>query len=368
MGHLPKFFQWMIMSIGFPAVCLYHTIMWNPFLNISTHDASIIEEVGNQLLSPLHYLCVGKEAIESNDPDLPYRLIQKYDYRDHFVVNTTGAVISLPFSLPIGSFVKGISYLFEGTRERHRKVVQSLQSTKIDSDKEYYQKIGLDFRNLEGAIWLKSQNFTRQEGAEEHLQEAKIALGKISKILRTHNIPHWVDLGTCLGTYRYGGVIPWDYDIDMGILSKDFDNALQALRKLDPKKYQVQDWSSRYRKAPLLKVYLRKTKQLIDIFNYAIDEEKKEIQMIVANEDSRFLSDKWQEHERAYTKSISFDDIFPLKLAEFDGIEVPVPNHTKRYLQSKYGENIEPARIYDKKTRKYEKDLSHPYWQRANVY
>lgn len=64
----------------------------------------------------------------------------------------------------------------------------------------------------------------------------------------------------------------------------------------------------------------------------------------------------------------AYETVFPLKKALFDGIEVYVPNQTKKYLQERYGENISPVKIYNEITGEYEKDLSHPYWQLPYVY
>jgi phosphorylcholine metabolism protein LicD len=173
-----------------------------------------------------------------------------------------------------------------------------------------------------------------------------------------------VDCGTCLGAYRYGGGIPWDHDIDIAVLQPDFENVKNALNKgLDPKKYQVQDWSSRDKPNTYLKVYVKETRALIDIYHCAIDEKKGLIYTIVSNENCIFLPKSWKIRERRCAAAVPISFIFPLKQGYFEDIVVPLPNKPKEYLQSKYGENISPARIYNEKTGQYEKDLSHPYWQ-----
>lgn len=368
MGHLPNFLKWFIVTIGYPAVFLYHALLWNPFLNVAAVDGNFLEEVGNQMLSPLQYLCVGKVAIPSGDPDRPYEFERRFDYNADFVLNTAAAALTLPAALPCGSLIKGLSYLFPDVRKRHKEIAHSMRSTAIRSNKKYYEKIGLNVGDFEAALPIDPPAHIRRPGSENHLMEAKIALREIGDLLQKHGIPYWVDCGSCLGAYRYGGVIPWDFDVDMGILAVDSDNVWHVLQELDSSRYQVQNWSSRYSGAPLLKVYLRGKGQLIDIFHYVVDEEKGEIYRITANEDSRFLSDKWRDRESRYCGRLTYQEIFPLKVADFDGIKVPVPCETKRYLQSKYGENIEPARIYSEETGEYEKDLHHPYWERVNVY
>ena len=50
------------------------------------------------------------------------------------------------------------------------------------------------------------------------------------KIMIHNGIKYWADGGTLLGSVRHGGIIPWDDDIDVGILSKDIRKFL-ALEK-----------------------------------------------------------------------------------------------------------------------------------------
>jgi phosphorylcholine metabolism protein LicD len=200
------------------------------------------------------------------------------------------------------------------------------------------------------------------------LHHEKEALRKIGTLLEEANIPWWVDCGTCLGAYRYGGVIPWDEDVDIAVLMPDFDNVKRVLNQLDPSEYTVQDWSSREHPKSFMKVYVRKSGTFVDIYHFKILPETRQIQYVLSLEHAFFLPDWMKIREQKFTVPAEFDSVFPLKKMTFDNMTVFVPNKIEKYLQRYYGENLAPAKVFDPITNKYEKDLTHPYWLRAYVH
>ena len=46
------------------------------------------------------------------------------------------------------------------------------------------------------------------------------------QIFKSHNIQYWCNSGTLLGAIRHGGIIPWDDEIDIGMMKKDQERFL----------------------------------------------------------------------------------------------------------------------------------------------
>jgi lipopolysaccharide cholinephosphotransferase len=62
----------------------------------------------------------------------------------------------------------------------------------------------------------------------------------IDRICKKNNIQYWLDGGTLLGAYRHGGFIPWDDDIDVGIMRADYPKLKQALSLELPSQFFLQ--------------------------------------------------------------------------------------------------------------------------------
>ena len=54
-------------------------------------------------------------------------------------------------------------------------------------------------------------------------------LSKTTSILQDNMIEYWLDKGTLLGVHRDGGLIPWEYDVDLGVMGESC-GAISELR------------------------------------------------------------------------------------------------------------------------------------------
>lgn len=360
------FFVNSCITIFMPLVCVYFSFSGSLFFNVACEEARGLERLGNQMMIPTHYLFMGRTAARNGNGE--WEFSPRFDYSENFGVRTAASAMALLPSFVVGTALKTAALLQNEGRSHYREMLAALQSTEVRSNVPYYRSLGLDLRPVEELEWFTPQGHQRRPGDEQNLTAEKEALKEIAAILTKADIPWFLDCGTCLGAYRYGGVIPWDEDADIAVFQRDFDNVWHALNQLDRRKYMVQDWSSREHPKSYIKVYVRKSKRLIDIYNFAIDPEKKETAYIFSLEHAFFFPDWWKLREQRCKAPAPYAMLFPLKRALFDGIEVFVPNDIEGFLRRYYGENLAPAKIYNEATGQYEKDLSHPYWKTPHVH
>lgn len=82
----------------------------------------------------------------------------------------------------------------------------------------------------------------------------------VKKICEKHNIQYFLIAGTLLGAVRHKGFIPWDDDLDIGMLRKDFEKFIEIFDECSNQKYHLQTWDTEENFAlPIAKIRLNNT-------------------------------------------------------------------------------------------------------------
>jgi phosphorylcholine metabolism protein LicD len=162
----------------------------------------------------------------------------------------------------------------------------------------------------------------------------------VKNIIENLSIDYWIEGGTLLGAAREQKLIPWDHDIDMGMINHSNDTIKKMIHSLKKKFYvSVKTFNNmegvwdlgEYR---VIKVYPKKyfflkDELCLDIFIYYkgnVPNMKNEVYKYVV----------WGKN--AFHKKEFFDN---LEKIEFYGESISVPSNYREFLKVKYGDDWE---------------------------
>lgn len=231
------------------------------------------------------------------------------------------------------------------------------------------------------------------------LDELKF-LDEVMKLLKQYEITPFFDGGCLLGYCRHKGFVPWDDDIDLGLLREDFDRLIGIMEKewIFVKMERLTDskhsFSALYDKiikenpnkiAAVLSttcIHIFRGTSLKDALNVEIfpydyvkdsvseeeyfkfkEKSKKKIRQLkifgpkkifnfynqeLNSENSVFSKERTNKItdglgnfafiEYKFRGFLKYDELFPLKETKFEGVDIYVPNNPERALQCIYGD------------------------------
>lgn len=227
---------------------------------------------------------------------------------------------------------------------------------------------------------------------KDQLEMLKVLVA-FSEICKQHNLKWWLCSGTLLGAARHKGFIPWDDDVDVTMLKKDYRKLEKILMNLNSDDYWYQCIKSDPEHINIFGVFRKKkdpvesTDRRSRYFKY----QGVGLDVFCIEKTTRFASHmakfcyKNMQHPTQYIKNkylrrfliklvqlVNFtiffplarliglfnpngeyryrlgsgfydskyflQDIFPLSTLEFEGYEFPVPGNTDAYLTHMYGD------------------------------
>jgi lipopolysaccharide cholinephosphotransferase len=110
----------------------------------------------------------------------------------------------------------------------------------------------------------------RELSQEEERELQRILMDILRDVINIcikYNFCYMLVYGSALGAVRHGGFIPWDDDLDVGILRKDYIPFLKKFKELFSNKYEI-EYPDGYSNSSSIfaKIYLKGTKY-VEVFN-----------------------------------------------------------------------------------------------------
>lgn len=103
------------------------------------------------------------------------------------------------------------------------KMVELVQrfnnNNKLKEIESHYRMLDLIFANCD----------IKAKGVMRDIQLLSLELLRLfDNICKKHNLNYWLDYGTLLGAVRHRGFIPWDDDIDIGMIREDYNKLVKV--------------------------------------------------------------------------------------------------------------------------------------------
>lgn len=259
--------------------------------------------------------------------------------------------------------------------------------------------LGIKLHILRSDLRAKRKDYSKQysglqnisiipkaEGNLRLIQLANLVLLKqFDKLCKKNDIKYWIDFGTLLGAKRHKGFIPWDDDIDVGMIRDDYEKFIELFSsKIEEYPDLYCTFSCNGRNKCFIKIRHKKSANLfIDIFPYdnaskMTAKEKAEFSKKIAKLSKRniFIYFKTPEETRVHLKKLTvnslvktqskgslfwgldfphrwvnkvfdYEQIFPLGEIDFEGVKFPAPAKPHEILTSIYGNYMSiPRDVY----------------------
>lgn len=215
----------------------------------------------------------------------------------------------------------------------------------------------------------------------------------IDRVCKENRIPYWLSSGTLIGAVRHGGFIPWDDDVDIEMMDKDYKRFCRVLYKKNNERFvlqnhktdsdyyapygKVRDTHSCIKEINSNDLWYRYKGLYVDVFRLQKSSSKSisvftgKIHYIMLFRMSR-IKIKWirkvLQHINyfilsffiypilsfftglgskrtlrhtlgsGFAKPRDINDLFPLTTVVFEGHQFPAPNNTDAYLRKIYGD------------------------------
>lgn len=160
------------------------------------------------------------------------------------------------------------------------------------------------------------------------LRALQMTVHHVFKILSDQGVRFWLEGGSLLGAIRNGDIIPWDYDVDIGIYRDDIVKSSHLLschsEVFEDEKGFVWETAA---EGEFFRVQYSRTNHLhVDIFPF----------YSVNGTMTKNTWFKTHRQDREFPESF----LRPLETISFVGIQAPIPNNARKFLEFKFGDGV----------------------------
>jgi hypothetical protein len=160
------------------------------------------------------------------------------------------------------------------------------------------------------------------------LQALRTTARHVFRILERQKVRYWLEGGSLLGAVRNGDIIPWDYDVDLGMYADDLGKSMHLVNSAEAP-YEAEDgfiWE-KATEGDFYRIQYSSTNRLhVDIFPFF-------------SHNGTMTKKTWFKSHR---QDMPFPEHFlkPISKMPFVGVEVSVPNNAEKFLDMKFGEDV----------------------------
>ena len=152
----------------------------------------------------------------------------------------------------------------------------------------------------------------------------------VINILESQQVRYWLEGGSLLGAARSADIIPWDYDVDIGVYEDDIIKSTQLMKASSEPHQDAKGfiWERAHQnEGNFYRVQYSMSNHLhVDIFPF------------YPTDKGIMIKNYWSRHRQ----DMKFPELYlkPLEKLQFLGQLVSVPNHYKEFLELKFGSNV----------------------------
>ena len=208
--------------------------------------------------------------------------------------------------------------------------------------------------NKNDTILINKNDINQFKTPNNIIKKLKKLLIRLIKLLDMLNIKWWADSGTLLGLIRHKSIIPWDDDIDLGILFSDEYKIYNNFDLFEKNNLRIRkNRTGVYWQIDILSHDKKLNDIHIDLFlyKYNVSSDKVSSDKILYNTDPRFsMPDIESGHCNMYYK---YDDLFPLIKKKFYNFDINCPKNYDKILTNCIGKDYLETIIIKKNNKVY---------------